>query len=333
MEKRVNFLVYAACDDSGMVTPLSLETLNAAKQVAVFEDAAVSVLVIGEEVSRAVDELQYHLIDKIFKIEGSDFKQYKPRRFLAVFEKIYRMLEPQLTVFCNSKNSLDFAARAAIHVDAALVTDCVRIEWDHGKLAFTKPVYSNNVMAVYSSGDLPCMVTLRSKSTAPSERSEKQQVEIIDLGEADLPAWEEYEVVEKGIGKDGGKKLADADLIIAGGRGMGGPEGFSRLQKLADLLDGQVGSSRPPCDLGWIPANAQVGITGAIVSPAVYFAVGLSGSFQHMAGMSSSKTIIAINSDPNANIFKISDYGIVGEYQEVLAGLIKEVGDVKSQCR
>lgn len=109
---------------------------------------------------------------------------------------------------------------------------------------------------------------------------------------------------------------------------MGGPEGFSVLQQVAALLDGQVGATRPPCDLGWVSADAQIGITGAIVSPSVYFAVGLSGSFQHMAGMSGSNTIIAINSDPKATVFKISDYGVVGEYREVLAGLIKGIGEI-----
>lgn len=326
MTKPHNFLVYVETDDNGIVTPLSLEALNAAKQVAVIQGAAVSVLVMGENVARAVEELRFHHIDKIFIKEDAGLKYYRPRMFLSVFEKIYCLLEPELTVFGNSKNSLDFAARAATYVNIALVTDCVNIEWDKGELLFTKPVYSNNVMAVYSSGSFPCIVTLRSKSTTPSERSENQQGEIIDLGEVDEPASDEYEIVGKYIPEEGEKKLTDADIIIAGGRGIGGQEGFSALQKLADLLGGQVGSTRPPCDLGWVSADAQIGITGAIVSPAVYFAVGLSGSFQHMAGMSGSKRIIAINSDPNANIFKISDYGVVGEYEPVLSGLIGEIG-------
>jgi len=325
MAKRYNFLVYVETDDKGAITLLSLEGLNAAKQIAGVQGAAVSVLAIGENVARAVEELQFHKVDKIFKKEGGELKHYRPRRFLSIFEKIYRMLEPQLAVFGNSKNSLDFAARASICLDTALITDCVKIEWDQGKLTFAKPVYSNNVMAVYSSGTFPCTVTMRSKSTAPSEKSEIRQGEIIDIGEVDEPASEEYEVVEKSILTDGEKNISDEDIIISGGRGVAGAEGFSVLQELADLLSGQVGATRPPCDLGWIGPEAQIGITGAVVSPTLYFAVGLSGSFQHMAGMSGSKTIVAINTDPNANIFKISNYGVVGEYEPVLCGLISEL--------
>ncbi len=325
MAKRYNFLVYVETDDKGVVTQLSLEALNAAKKTAEEGGASVSAMVIGEKVSRAVEELQFHNIDNIYVKEDVSLKYYRPRKFLAILIKIYRLLEPKLTIFGNSKNSLDFAARAAIQFDIALVTDCVKIEKDKEELLFTKPVYSNNVMAVYAGGSSPCIVTMRSKSTEPSERSELRQGEIIKLGEVDEPASEEYEILEAGALEDGGKKLADADIIVAGGRGIGGPEGFLELQKLADLLDGQVGSTRPPCDLGWVSPEVQVGITGTIVSPNVYFAVGLSGSFQHMAGMSGSKTIIAINSDSNANIFKISDYGIIGEYEPVLCGLISGI--------
>ena len=331
MAKHHNYLVYIETDNSGVVTPLSLETLNAAKQAAGVHDVAVSVLVLGTNVAPAVEELSFHQIDKIFKSEADELRHYRPRRYLLAFEKIYHQLKPELTVFGNSKNSLDFAARAAIQVDAALVTDCVNIESDNEGLSFTKPVYSNNVMAVYAAGgDSSCIVTLRPKSTAPSERCKKRQGEVIDLGPFHEHVSDEYEIVEACIQGDDEKKLTDADIIVTGGRGIGGAEGFAALEKLAALLGGQVGSTRPPCDLGWVSPDAQIGITGEIVSPAVYIAVGVSGSFQHMAGMSGSKTVVAINSDPNANIFKISNYGVVGEYEEVLAGLIKEIGSISS---
>jgi electron transfer flavoprotein alpha subunit len=322
-----NFLVYIETDDNGLVTANSFEALNAAKQAAKVKDAAVSALVIGDDVSKAVEEMRFHGIEKIFIKQGGDFKNYRPRNFLAVFEKIYQLLKPGLALFCNSKNSLDLAARAAVYLDAALITDCVEIKWEDEELFFTKPIYSNNVMAVYSTGDFPCIATLRSKSFSPSERLENQKGEIIDAGPINAPALDEYEVIEKCFIKDGEKKLADADIIVAGGRGIGGPEGFIELKKLADMLGGHIGASRPPCDLGWVAPSAQVGITGAIVSPSVYLAVGLSGSFQHMAGMSGSKTIIAVNLDPKANIFKISDFGVVGDYAPVLAGIMKEISD------
>ena len=124
--------------------------------------------------------------------------------------------------------------------------------------------------------------------------------------------WEEDE---------GGPKLPVADIVVAGGRGIGGPEGFQKIRELAESLGAAVGASRPPCDLGWVTPKAQVGQTGEIVAPSVYIAVGISGSTQHIAGMSGSRTVIAINKDPEANIFKIADYGVVGKYEEILPAL------------
>jgi electron transfer flavoprotein alpha subunit len=327
MEKRLNILAYVECDSKGDLPALSLEALQAAKDVA--EDAGggrVSALMIGSNLAGAIEALHFHSVDVLYIQDHEALKNYSPQRFFRAFEKAYRLSGPDLAILGNSKNGLDLAARAAAHLDIPLITDCVEIQWDQAEITFVKPVYSNNVLAVYGAGNSPCIATIRSKSVPPSERSSLRKPEIIDLGPPDQQTPDEYEVLEKRRLDDGSKSLADAELIVAGGRGIGGPEGFSTLQTLAALMSGKVGASRPPCDLGWISPDAQIGITGSIVSPSVYFAVGLSGSFQHMAGMSGSKTIVAINSDPNANIFKIADYGVVGEYEPVLTGLMEAIG-------
>ena len=323
---KVSCLVYIETDGKGSVTPLSLEVLNAAKNVAEKDKTGVSALVVGVNVTDAAQELQFHGIDAVYVKEGAGYFHYQPRLFLAVIEKAYGLLKPELILFGNSKNSMDLSARTSVSLSAALVTDCVEIKKNSEDYYFVKPVYSNNVMAVYTNDISPCIVTMRSKSTPPSEKSEVKSGDIINLEDLDEPIEEDYEVVKKGSTEDGGRKLVDADIIVTGGRGIGGPDGFKELEKLAELLGAQVGATRPPCDLGWISPEAQVGITGAIVSPEVYFAIGVSGSFQHMAGMGGSKTVIAVNTDPNANIFKISDYGVVGEYEKVLPGLIEEIG-------
>jgi electron transfer flavoprotein alpha subunit len=325
MAKYHQFLVYVETDANGHITPLSLETLKAAKEAALDKRIGVSALVVGADVSKAAQELQFHNVDAVYIKEGAGFIHYQPRLFLAVIEKAYGLLAPELILFGNSKNALDLAARTAVSLNAALVTDCVEIKGNSDEFLFVKPVYSNNVMAVYAGDSSLCILTMRSKSTHPSERSEVKNGDIIHLDDLDEPVVEEYEVVEKGAIEDGGKKLVDAEIIVTGGRGIGGPAGFKELKTLADLLGGQVGATRPPCDLGWIGPGAQVGITGAIVSPEVYFAIGVSGSFQHMAGMGGSRTVIAVNTDSNATIFKISDYGVVGEYEEVIPGFIDEI--------
>jgi electron transfer flavoprotein alpha subunit len=328
MEKLPNVLVYVECDHTGDPSSLSLEALQAAKTVTTAGNGGrVSVLMIGEDLSKSVNALHHHEIDTLYICRDDSLKEYRPKKFLRAFEQAYRLYCPDLTIMGNSKNGLDLAARAAVGLDMPLITDCVDIRWDQKEIAFVKPVYSNNVLAVYGSGGLPCLATVRSKSMPASEPSDLRKVAIIDLPFPDTEAADEYEILERRSLEDSGKTLADADLIVAGGRGMGGSEGFSVLQKLANLLGGQVGSSRPPCDLGWAAPEMQIGITGTIVSPSVYFAVGLSGSFQHIAGMSNSKTVVAVNSDSNATIFRIAHYGVVGEYEPVLMGLIEGMGN------
>ena len=322
-----NILVYMETDETGAITQVSLEALNAAKQIACDKSAAVGIFLIGDKVSSAADELQFHNVDKIYLKEDNRLKSYQPRAFLKIFERVYENLKPELVVFSNSTNSLDFSGRIAFKLNAGLITDCVKIESEKDDIFYTKPVYSNNIMVVYSCSHLPCIITVRSKSVAPSERSEKKEGEIVSVDEEIDLSLDEYDVVEKVIQKDKGMNLADAKIIVSGGRGVGGSEGFGYLKELADLLGGQVGSTRPPCDMGWISPGAQVGITGTIVSPSLYIAVGISGSFQHMAGMIDSKVVIAINSDPDATIFKISNYGVIGEYEEVLPGFIEGIKD------
>jgi electron transfer flavoprotein alpha subunit len=332
MEERVrpgfnNILVYMETDETGAITQVSLEALNAAKQIARDQSAAVGVFLVGDKMSSAADELQFHGVDMVYLKEDDRLKSYQPKAFLKIFERVYDDFKPELIVFSNSINSLDFSGRIAFRLDAGLITDCVKIESEENDLFFTKPVYSNNIMVVYSCSHAPCIITVRAKSAAPSERSEKKEGEIVHVDEEIDLSQEEYDVVEKVIQKDEGMNLADASIIVSGGRGVGGAEGFGYLKELADLLGGHIGSTRPPCDMGWVSPGAQVGITGTIVSPSLYIAIGISGSFQHMAGMIDSKVVIAINCDPDANIFKISNYGVIGEYEEVLPGFIEGVKD------
>ena len=135
-------------------------------------------------------------------------------------------------------------------------------------------------------------------------------------------------MIERVTDQDQGLALGEADIVVAGGRGMGGQEGFRQITQLAGLLNGAVGASRPPCDLGWVPPSSQVGQTGEIVAPSLYIAVGISGSTQHIAGMAGARTVIAINKDPRANIFKIADFGVVGDYTEVLPAFTQGLEDM-----
>jgi electron transfer flavoprotein alpha subunit len=185
-------------------------------------------------------------------------------------------------------------------------------------LQCTKPVYGGNARAIFTSESIPQMATLRVKAGEPLARDDSKKVEVVNI-DAGLDASAiRTEVLDTVLEEVEGIKLEDASVVISGGRGIGGPEGFQDLEELAKLLKAAVGASRPPCDNGWVPDTIQVGLTGKIVSPDVYIAVAISGSSQHLAGCSGSKNIIAINRDAEANIFKEATYGVVGDWKKVI---------------
>jgi electron transfer flavoprotein alpha subunit len=173
-------------------------------------------------------------------------------------------------------------------------------------------------MAAYVLPTEPYMVTMRSRVEEPAEGRHDAGAEVISLDvELDETAVT-TKVIERVLEEEEGPSLANSNIIVSGGRGLGGDEGFAKLTELAKVLNAAVGASRPPVDLGWAPPKAQVGQTGEKVGPSVYIAVGISGATQHIAGMTGSKTIVAINKDPKANIFKVADYGVVGTHEEVI---------------
>jgi electron transfer flavoprotein alpha subunit len=202
---------------------------------------------------------------------------------------------------------------------------------DKSDIHFVKPVYSSNVMAAYGLTREPYLVTMRSRAEEPAERQDDAGAEVIRL-DVELDASTlEMEVIERTLEEEEGQKLTSSNIIVSGGRGIGGPEGFEQLAELAALLNGAVGASRPPVDLGWAPPKAQVGQTGEKVGPSVYIAVGISGATQHIAGMSASRTIVAINKDAKANIFKVADYGVVGNHEEVVPAFHKTLKETLGQ--
>jgi electron transfer flavoprotein alpha subunit len=195
-------------------------------------------------------------------------------------------------------------------------------------VSFIKAVYSSNVMAAYGFASEPWIVTLRARAERAAVEEATRRARVFPVAVALDSSVATTEVVRRVGERAVGGDLAQADIIVSGGRGIGGPEGFEQVVHLAQVLNAAVGASRPPCDLGWAPAHAQVGQTGAKVAPALYIAAGISGAAQHIAGMQNAKTIVAINKDPRANIFKLADYGIVGTCEEVLPAFRAALADL-----
>jgi electron transfer flavoprotein alpha subunit len=288
-------------------------------------------LILGSSVGEAAQELSRFGLDRVYAVDHPLLDRHHPEMSCAAFLQACEVVKPKAILMGETLTSVDLAPRVALSLNTGLITDCVGFEMEAGEIYFVKPVYSSNVMAAYALATEPYMVTMRSRVEDPAESRDEAGAEVIGL-EVELDASAlETEVIERTLEQEEGPKLASSDIIVSGGRGVGGPEGFEQLAELAALLNGAVGSSRPPVDLGWAPPKAQVGQTGEKVGPSVYIAVGISGATQHTAGMSASRTIVAINKDAKANIFKVADYGVVGKHEEVLPAFHKAMKEILGQ--
>jgi electron transfer flavoprotein alpha subunit len=311
-------LVLAELDADKEILPLSLGCVTAAKRLAAIWGGRTAALIMGHGVAAAAREMARYGADDVLVVDHPALDGYQPELYLSTFLQVWERQKPKAILMGDTPTSVDLAPRIACSLEAGLVTDCVAIDADTSDVKFIKPVYSSNVMAAYAFVSEPWIVTLRARADGAAPKEETRRSEIIPIEvKPDLSAMR-TEVIQRVIEGEEGIPLAEAHIIVSGGRGLGGPEGFEQLIELAKVLHAAVGASRPPCDLGWVPSQWQVGQTGAKVAPAVYIAAGISGATQHIAGMQSSKKIVAINRDPKANIFSIADYGVVGACEEVL---------------
>lgn len=300
------------------ILPISLECVTAGRKLADALGGRLHGLIMGNSVKETAEELSHFGLDCLYVAEHPLLEEYHPETYAPTLLKTWEKTRSKAILMGETLTSIDLAPRAAFALNTGLVTDCVGFEIDKGEILFIKPVYSSNVIAAYGLTTEPYVVAMRSRAEDPAERRDEAGAEVIavdpELGGSALTT----EVVERVLEAEKGPKLSSSNIIVSGGRGVGGADGFARLAELAALLNAAVGASRPPVDLGWAPPKAQVGQTGEKVGPSVYIAVGISGATQHIAGMAASRTIVAINKDPRANIFKVADYGVVGDYEEVV---------------
>ena len=311
-------LIIAERDHDNSLLPISLEAVRAAGQLAQAWGSKLAALIMGSETTAARDALKNVGLDIVYTADHPLLEDYHPDLYMAALKQALEEIAPKAIVMGHTLSAVDLAPRLAFSLNTGLLTDCIGLEIEGDEIGFVKPVYSSNIMAVYSLNTEPYILTLRSGAWEAAEESKGPSAELVPVEVALESSLIKTEVLERVIEDEEGVKLGSAEVIISGGRGMGGPEGFKQLAALAKPLKAAVGASRPPCDLGWVSPKAQIGQTGEIVRPMVYVAVGISGATKHLAGMSSAKTIVAINKDPQATIFKIADYGVVGKYEEVL---------------
>ncbi len=311
----------------GKLAAIAAELLGAGRKLADDLGEELSAVLVGSDVSGLAPEAIASGADKVYVVEDALLKDYQTDSFAAVLARVASEAPPRVMLLGQTSIGRDLAPRLAFRLDTAVSMDCVElaIDLDSRQLLQTKPVYGGSARAIFTTDSLPQMATLRVKAGEPLVRDDSRKGEVVTV-DADLDASSvRVNVVETVLEEVEGIKLEDAAIIVSGGRGMGGPEGFKDLEELAKVFRGALGASRPACDNGWVPDTIQVGLTGKIVSPDVYIAVALSGSSQHLAGCGGSKTIVAINRDPEANIFKEAAFGVVGDWKKVIPAFKEKV--------
>jgi electron transfer flavoprotein alpha subunit len=314
----------------GKLASIATEGLGIGRKLADDMGQALAAVLVGSGVGALAQEAVSFGADKVYVVDDPLLKDYQTDSYVAVMEKVVAQVTPQVIIMGQTDVGRDLAPRLAFRLGTSVVMDCVELAVDASskRLLATKPVYGGNAQAVYTGEADPQMVTIRTKAMSAIEPDASRKGEVVNI-DAGLDASAiRTKVLDKVKEEVEGIKLEDAEVVVAGGRGVGSVEGFKQLEELAKLLKGAVGASRPPCDNGWVPDTLQVGLTGKIVAPELYIAVAISGSSQHLSGCSGSKNIIAINKDAEANIFRQARFGVVGDWKKVLPAFTEKVKEL-----
>lgn len=311
----------------GKVAPVVLELINVGRDLARARNTELSVVILGDDLTDAVSDLASYPVDKIYVYDAPELAVYDAERYCRVLTDVVREQKPEIVLAGATTTGRSFMSGVAIQLYTGLTADCTGLEIGEDALLHqTRPAYGGNIMAtILCPYTRPQMATVRHKVFSTSAKRCEGDAEIINLTPKPTLFGSRSKFVEfiETVGER--VNLVDADIIVSGGRGLGGPENFAIIRELADELGAAVGSSRAAVDAGWIPYAHQVGQTGKTVCPKVYIACGISGAVQHQVGMRSSDVIIAINKDPNAPIFDIATHGFVGDLFEVVPALTKKI--------
>ena len=302
----------------GEVRKASLQALSEAKR----QGGAISAVLPGSGIGDAAAGLGAWGADKIYVADDANLGLYSAEGYAEAVVKAVEQEQPSAVFFAGTAMGRDLAPRVAARLGVGAIPDAVGLTLDGDAFKVRRPVYSGKAFATAdTAGNSPQVISLRPNVFAAEEAGGAGEVVTLDGLSLSIRA-----VVKELVEAAGGElDVAEADIIVSGGRGIKGPENFALIKSLADALGGAVGASRAAVDAGWIEHSHQVGHTGTVVSPSRYIAAGISGAIQHLAGMSSSKVIVAINKDPDAPIFKIADYGVVGDLFDVIPPMVEAI--------
>ncbi|MFJ8259553.1 electron transfer flavoprotein subunit alpha/FixB family protein [Peribacillus asahii] len=323
MSKKVLVLVESK---NGKLRNVSFEALTVAQQLA--EGGKVTAALFGTGVTEFIPEVSKYGPNEVYVLEDEALSIYTTDAHTQALCQLIEEVQAEVILMGHTAIGKDLAPRVAARLDAGLVSDCTEVELENGIIVFTRPIYAGKAFQrkVFNQGKV--FATLRANNFEIQEKP--VQAEVIPY----QPVIKDLRTIVKEIVRKatGGVDLSEAKVIISGGRGVKSKEGFKPIQELAEVLGGAVGASRGACDAEYCDYSLQIGQTGKVVTPDLYIACGISGAIQHLAGMSNSKVIVAINKDPEAPIFQVADYGIIGDLFEVVPLLTEEFKKVLVSC-
>ncbi|MCX5710727.1 MAG: electron transfer flavoprotein subunit alpha, partial [Candidatus Omnitrophica bacterium] len=316
---------------NGKVQSVSYELLGKAHELSKKLNCEVSGVLIGNKMEDQLNELFFRGADNIYLVEAPELANFQDEPYTNILVELIKKYKPEIVLCGASAIGRSLISRVAINIKAGLTADCTGLDIDPDKkiLLQTRPAFGGNIMAtIISPNYRPQMATVRHKVFAPMDAVKSRKGKVIRESFDSRLYFSRTKLIDIIEEIESTVNLAEADIIVSGGRGMGSPENFALIKELAQVLGAAVGSSRAAVDAGWMPYSHQVGQTGRTVAPKIYIACGISGQIQHLVGMQSSKIIIAINKDPEAPIFRVATYGIVWDLFQIIPALTRKFKEV-----
>jgi len=313
---------------NGVLNKTSLEAVAGSQLLGSALREPITAVVLGSDTSALAQEVAGFDVAKVVNAANEKLAEYTPDGYSDAMERIVRQLDPHLVVMPHTYLVRDFAPKLAARFGKSLISDCIRAEVSGSSITFTRRIFLGKLDAdVVSDGEAPVFATFQSGAYRPDQASKGSGAEMetipVEVGEIRMTPEAPFQEVKQAV------DLSKADIIVAVGRGIKSKDNLALVEKLAEALGADLAASRPICDAEWLPIDRQIGSSGQTVAPKLYVALGISGAIQHLVGMKNSGTIVAINKDPEAPIFDIADYGIVGDLFEAVPVLTEEIKKIK----
>ena len=323
----MSVLVFGELSEGGL-SPATQRIASAGAQLAAALGEPLIGALIGSDLAAAAEA--FLGVETLYLAEGAHYRPYTAEAYVAAAQAAIEASGASIILVAHGADSREWVPRLAARIGVGLVMDCAALAIEGKDLIVSKPVNGGGVVAEYVVHGERRMATVRASAFEPATAQGKPECVRLEVA----PSADSRVTVlgEEALGPTGGPRLKDAKIIVSGGRGLGGPDNWHYIEEASAALGGAMGCSRPVADSGWVPSSHQVGLSGTSVSPDLYIAVGISGAAQHLAGITAAKTVVAINNSAEADIFSRADYGVVGDYREVLPAFVERVKQLRGDA-